>query len=192
VKEGWPRYEPITFTAGANVSAEDLAVLNQAGLPKRAFEIGRLSLELVGVDVPGYGYLIRLTEPDDAAFYDINYYYEPASGRVMMLSTWSNNTPSLVNSSLGQFTRMVRAAIDAFPFYDDLDEEARGWDNDKRDAAEDKIIADRTAAYTKMYECLHAIDPVALDQPGFWGEQFLYAFDLGHHSLKEVMAYPWS
>jgi hypothetical protein len=194
VKEGWPRCEPITVTAGANVSAEDLAVLNQAGLPKRAFEIGRLSPELVGVDVPGYGYLIRLTEPDDDAFNGINYYYEPASGRVMMLSNRPGATPAVVNSSLEQFTRMVRATIDAFPFYEDLDEglEARDWDDEERNAAEEKLIEDRAAAYTKMYECLHAIDPVALDQPGFWDEQFLYAFELGHLSTQEVMAYPWS
>ena len=31
------------------------------------------------MDVPGYGYLIRLTESDADAFYDVNFYYEPAT-----------------------------------------------------------------------------------------------------------------
>ena len=172
--DSWPRYEPVTFSIGVNVSREDLDTLNRALLPKRALGVGDALEEPVGIDVPGRGYLIRFAH---GGFH--SYCFDPATGEVLELSDWPGMEPYLVNTTLDQFTRTVKAVTGAFPYYDDMPIAVDDVEADAR-------IAERVATAARIGDLLREIDPVAMAPDGFW-DNFLVDVGMGDYSTEDVL-----
>jgi hypothetical protein len=174
--DNWPRYEPVTFSTGVNVSPENLDILNQAGLPK-TFLTGPLTSEdPVGVEVPGVGYLIRF----ESNTFD-GTYLDPMTGNVLCI--YNNQDPQpypqFVNTTLGQYVKTLNALIEAFPFYDDLD-------RDLNEVDVEVLAAEYEASATRLADIIQAIDPAALVSDSFWAN-FLDDVRQGDFGTKAVL-----
>lgn len=170
----WPRYVPVTFATGVNVSPEHLNTLNRAGLPKRLLDGDMILEEPVGFDVPNYGYLIRFAQGGRGGFY-----FDPLSGKVLDVIDRPGPPPRVVNSTLDQFTSTVKAIIEAFPFYLRLRDD---WD----DAELDAVFHERASVAARLRQRLVAIDPAAGIRNGFW-DGFLVDLMDGEYATEDIL-----
>ena len=110
MEDKWPRYVPVTFATGVNVSPEDLATLNRAKLPEIALGAGKILAVPIGIFIPDRGYLIQLAHGGYEGIY-----YDPSTGRVVAIHDWPGPDPRLVNSTLRQYTSTVKAITSTRP-----------------------------------------------------------------------------
>jgi hypothetical protein len=165
----WPSFELASFRSWNGVPAAARDAMTASGVPKRS--LGRLYWALdspTEVQVDGYGALVRFGNSG----LSVGLYFDPSSEAVLEIVDAPGAAPTLVNTTLAQFTETVKTVIGMYPFY------SRNTPLDARI----RIAADISAA-------IGQIDPAALDPDRFWAT-FIDDVTSGDYATEEVSGPP--